>query len=301
MSSILFDNVYFFNYYGAGDVFVAKEFIKAMMAIIPTKKFWYAHAKTPRLLEDIDNLYHTNIVPERMENTWRCQAQDNSLYINTWIGLESSDVLPGIGVTVENYYRMFNRMLMKLNMKLGTKWFLPGPPTNYIPTTDFSKIAKEGIQCVNQFIMEHPGDTVLISNGEVQSAQAENFDFTPLVEQVSKDYPDKVFILTSPSPLRAPNVFYTSEFIKTVDGVDLNEIGYLSTFCRVIVGRNSSPYVFCLLKENITNTATAFVAFNYSFPGAIFVQTPMPCGRLWTNSPDPNKRLAILKEILDAG
>jgi hypothetical protein len=150
--------------------------------------------------------------------------------------------------------------------------------------------------------MDHQSeDIMLISNGEVQSAQAENFDFTPLVEQISKDYPNKAFILTSLSPLRAPNIFYTSEFIKTVDGIDLNEIGYLSTFCRVIVGRNSSPYVFCLLRQNMLDASKAFVAFNYSFPGAIFVQSPMPCGKLWTASSDNSKRLAILKEILDAG
>ena len=42
----------------------------------------------------------------------------------------------------------------------------------------------------------------------------------------------------------------------------MNEISYLSTFCDLIIGRNSGPFCFASNKENINSINKTFYAFN---------------------------------------
>ena len=46
-----------------------------------------------------------------------------------------------------------------------------------------------------------------------------------------------------------------------MDNNDLNEISYLSTFCDVIIGKESGPFAFCTIKDNLMNENKTFINF----------------------------------------
>ena len=52
-----FNNIVFFNHFGNGDIFTAREFIKEIMRKAPQYKYYFAHAKDPYLLGDLGLIY----------------------------------------------------------------------------------------------------------------------------------------------------------------------------------------------------------------------------------------------------
>ena len=296
----MFDNVVFFNWFGNGDVFNNREFVRDLMTKIPAKKFWYAHAKNPRLLEDIEGLEYSKITP-LMEGGWRSKLYDNDLYINTWIGLSPRHVLPGIGCTLENYYVMYSELLHDLNISFGLDISLDKDIYKYIPTVDYTKLNPVYLKRIDDFVENHTGIKVLISNGDVQSNQAENFDMTPPIKLLANAYNDITFILTSDAQICCKdNVFFTKDIIKADDGCDLNEISYLSTFCDMLVGRSSSPYTFCLTKENLMDKDKIFVAFSYSMAGSFYIHNnPTPSHKVWTRLTDVEGVIFTIKEAIN--
>lgn len=299
----MFDNIIFFNWYGNGDIFNCREFVKDLMKKLPAKKFWFAHAKNPRLLEDIEELHHSKITSE-MEGAWRTKLYDNDLYINTWLGLTPRLVLPGIGCTYENFYQMWNDILNDLNISFRLDIKLEDDIKHYLPRPDFDKLRElhpESYEMISDFSNNiWPGRKVLISNGQVQSNQAKNFDMTPAIKLLAHGYDDTAFILTQDAPICMDNIFFTSDIIKTDDGSDLNEISALSEDCDVIIGRSSSPYAFCLTYDNHMDPDKTFVSFSYSLAGSFSLyQHKTPVKKYWSRETDIEGVVFTIKGALD--
>jgi len=299
----MFDNVVFFNWFGNGDVFNNRAFVKELMEKIPANKFWFAHGKHPRLLEDIDGLHYSKITP-RMEGRWRTKVYGNDLYINTWIGLNPRHVLPGVGCTLENYHLMYTEILDNLNISFGLNIKLEKSIPEYLPRIDFDKIKEfhpKHVERIYNFKDNiWPERIVLISNGNVQSNQAENFDMTPAIKLLAYGYEDVAFVLTHRAPICKDNVFFTNDIIRTTTGTDLNEISLLSRFCDTIVGRSSAPYTFCLTFDNHFDEEKAFVAFSYSLPGSFFIhEHGTPARKFWTRLTDIEAVVFTIKEALN--
>lgn len=298
----MFDNIVFFNWYGNGDVFNNREFIRELMPKLPAEKFWFAHAKNPRLLEDMEGLHYSKITPQ-MEGAWRTKLYDNDLYINTWLGLNPKYILPGIGCSLENYHWMYSDVLEDLNISFGIDVKLEQSMEKYLPTVDFDKLQKlhpEYYERISDFVNNTwPGRKVLISNGEVQSNQAENFDMTPAIKLLAHGYEDTAFILTQEAPICMDNVFFTRDIIQTDDGSDLNEIVKLSEDCGVIIGRSSSPYAFCLTLENHMDPTKIFVAFSHNMSCSFSFHTrSTPAKKFWSNETDMDSVVFLIKEAL---
>lgn len=298
----MFNNIIFFNWFGNGDVFNNREFVRELMEKLPAEKFWFAHAKNPRLLEDMEGLHHSKITPQ-MEGRWRTKLYDNDLYINTWIGLSNRHVLPGIGCTLENYHLMYSEMLEDLNISFGINVKLEQTMQSYLPRIDFDKLEKlhpKYIERICDFDEVWSGRKVLISNGPVQSNQAENFDMTPAIKLLAHGYENTAFVLTQEAPIRMNNVFFTNDIIRTDDDFDLNEISLLSEDCDTIIGRSSSPYTFCLTLDNHYDPNKAFVAFSYSMAGSFYIhQHTTPAKKFWTCETDIEAVVFMVKEALN--
>jgi hypothetical protein len=59
------------------------------------------------------------------------------------------------------------------------------------------------------------------------------------------------------------NVFFTDDIFAGATGGDINEIAYLSTHAEVIVGKNSGPFMFTHVWDNIMNPNKAFVSLSH--------------------------------------
>lgn len=287
----MYDKVYFYNHFGAGDIFESREFVKAWMEIIPANDYFYAHGKHPSILADIPTLKYCE-VNSLMDGMRDIAVIGNNLYVNTWIGRDGSYVLPGIGCTVDQLYRMHNDMLGKITEKR-----LNGKPYDYFTDIDFSYYKTDE---VDKFINTYKSvDKILISNGPVQSCQADNFDFFPIIEKLSIKFPDKFFLLTSPySDIAFDNVFFTQSIIGKFS-FDLNEIAYLSRFCNTIIGRSSGPFTFASTKENWDNPDKKFISFTYTMQGSSFaVLQDTKASKYWSSATTTDEVVSTIERII---
>jgi len=291
----MYKKVSFYNHFGAGDIFESRKFVKAWMDIVPAEKYTYAHGKPLNIIKDIPELGFEDVIPIMDGMRGVLDDGNGTLYVNTWIGRDSSYVLPGIGCTVEQLYRMHNDLLRVYG--LGS---LPGSPIDYIPEIDYSFYEVDG---VNDFIVESTREKVLIDNGNVQSCQAENFEFSNIIRNVATNNPDIDFITTQLVQSDIENLHFTG-YITGGHGsfFDLNEISYLSTYCSTIIGRNSGPHVFTQVKENCMDGSKKMLSFTYQHSGASFVvNTLIPLIRYWSGNTDHDRVIRDIEGVLNSG
>lgn len=284
----MYNQVIFYNAFGAGDIYESREFVKAWMKLVPSNSYHYAHGKNPRIIQDMDGLQYKEFT-HHMDSMKSCWDDNNgNLYINTWIGRSGKYVLPGIGCTVEKLYQMHNDMLAIYN--LGK---LPGQPVDYIPEIDYERYNLEGCK---KFLSDPSHQKlVFIDNGLVQSAQAKNFEFIDIIETVAKNHPHTAFLVTHSFMTTCPNIYGTSA-ITGQTGFDLNEVSYLSLFCSTLIGRNSGPHVFTQNKQNCGEEKKKLLSFTYHPQGASFVvNTPVKIQKFWHDCNDSQR--GIIEQI----
>ena len=287
----MYNSVVWYNFLGNGDIFNSKEFIRKMMQIIPAKEYYHASAKSPRILDDIDNLIPITL-NNYCDNAKHFQIVDNNLYMNTWIGLDSKYVLPGIGCTIEKNLERYNWILHEIGINEQLDY---SNIFNFIPQV--SKISEESFQKIKLFLISHK-NPILISNGDVWSDQAENFNFSPIIKRVCEEFSTTRFILTENANLFLPNITYTEDIFG--GGYDLNEIGYLSTFCPIIIGRSSGPYVFSQNRGNIMNPQKKFLSFTrHSNASKFFYTVVAPCKLKWSPATDEETVFKKICEVIN--
>jgi hypothetical protein len=269
----MYDKLIFHCSFGSGDLFESREFIKEIMQIIPANEYFYAHGKNKRMFEDIQNLQYTTVT-EDMVATDKFKIIDNTLLLNTWIGRDGKYVLSQVGCVISKNYEMFNDILSSIGVSK-----LSRPYLDYIPQLDYSVCKTDRI---DRFIEKHPEQKILVCNGIVNSMQAENFDLTSDIEQVSRKYSDKLFIVTNVS-FPGDNVVSTQEIIKSDDFFDLNDISYLATKCDVIIGRKSGPFVFAHNRDVWYDGSKKSLSFTYAQHSSHFVEeNTLPLQKFWS-------------------
>jgi hypothetical protein len=275
----------FYNQYGAGDLFETRRFVQEIINLFPGLSYMFAHAKGEEVLKDLPIIY----VPITSENSHLFLERTGSYvhvetrFINTWIGRDSQYVLPNVGCVVEQSFRMFNDILRIFSDKQ-----LPGVPYDYVPNIDYSFYKTDWITNVAS------GKKVLICNGPVQSCQAENFDFTPVINFLAHNFQNVTFYITSNMEIKYNNVVFTGDLIKK-NGFDLNEVALLSSYCDVIVGRKSGPFCFCGTKDNWENPNKTFISFTYGKEASSFVSNQVTkAKKVWS----PSTNLSEIESII---
>jgi hypothetical protein len=290
---ITVENVYFYNHYGNGDIFESLEFVKEWMEILGERNYFYAHGKTPKIVLELEGVTSMNVTDE-MHAMRAIHFNDTtkSMFINTWIGRDGRYVLPGIGVVVERLWRMHNDMLASIGCRPLTK-----PIMEYVPKLNYDLYPDcQNVEYWLRSDAEHR-KLWLIDNGNVQSNQAFNFDFVPIIDYVSKEQYDDFFITTHPTGIVKPNVWTTNEIIRSKDGFDLPEVSFLSRFCEGSIGRNSGPHVYTQVRDNWMDDNYKFLSFTYRQEAGYFVlNQPVKAKKFW--SPYISD-MQIIENILD--
>ncbi len=197
------------------------------------------------LYDDDDFLYHKEIL------------KFDSIYnIETWVGYK--EYFKMYNCTLYSNYVMFKTIYDKLDIPLERIDY-------YLPSIDFNNI---NIDNVDDFISNDDRTKVLISNGDVQSLQSNNFNFSDIIYELSNLFCDVLFLTTHKTNIVKSNVINISDITKTSNNI--NEISYLSTFCDIIIGRGSGPYCFTHIKNNFFNDKLTFIAFCDEFDDGIF-------------------------------
>jgi hypothetical protein len=278
--SVELKGICFYNYFGNGDVFNTREFAKEMMEFYPNTNFYFAHSKNSRMFQDIPELRHAKIHEFMRGDRHFVFGNEGDLYINTWIGLNGKYVGPGIACTIDRHQKLWNDLMEMIGLEIRFKKnFL-----EYIPIIDFKKLMPIYINRIEKFVDKHRHlRKVLICNGNVQSNQAKNFDFVPVIKLLINRFPNIVFITTEKVNYKSKNLFFTGDIIQMPDGFDLNEISYLSRFTDTIVGRSSGPFSFTQTAQNYADSFKYFLSFSYHKEGGHLVtKGETKAKRIWS-------------------
>jgi hypothetical protein len=89
---------------------------------------------------------------------------------------------------------------------------------------------------------------------------------------------DDLFIFTERAPALRKNMFYTDDITERNGRCDVMAISYLSTFCKVIVGRCSGAQMVTETKQNWMDPEKTLVSFTQHRNGAAFPRDPEALG-----------------------
>lgn len=249
------DTVSIFNHYHNGDVFYSRILINILKKKF--QKIKYYHNNPTPILCDIDDLEEFSFVPNDYpydDNRFEQNA------VNSWIGQRGRVFLGVINegcCTFKNYFEMCKLSLDYYGIETPTYEELL-PVINYEKIPNISNIKLKVSDLITKF-----EKTVLICNGDVNSGQCDNFDFTDIVHKLSLEFPNILFLTTQKINIINNNIFFCGDITETIP--DLLQISFISTKCNLIVGRGSGPYCFTQVKENLMNPNKTFISFSFIY------------------------------------
>ncbi len=257
-------NICFFNHWHNGDVFAGKGWMQDIQRQLKDRKFAYSHINKPKIMSDMGAEYfHCDELPEGLGDRQKFADSDDEFYINTWIGSYGWDVMPR-GEDHANWkslHRMFEYIYQQINSSTGANLSISADPLNYVATTDWSAYDTSK---VDAYLDSTVADRMhLICNGLVRSTQSNLGTMKAVIENLATKYQSDVFVCTAKFDTDMTNIHFTDDIFADVEGGDLNEIAYLSTKCSTITGKNSGPYMFAHVKENIFDEKKAFVSLSH--------------------------------------
>lgn len=298
--------IHFFNYCHNGDVFHTKSFVN-FIANSVDNRVYFSHKNHPIITADLDVEFikltgmsewgGLHGIPEINYQTKIFETKD-SVYINTWPGSYNDDQQnPYVcECSLRAFHRLFKFAILYLNENLNTNIILDDSPEKYFPTIDFNRIKDElNIGNVDSFLKANQSEKILFSNGPCLSNQCSyNDDMSSLINSLAQKYSNKLFIATYKFPTLLNNIFFAEDIIKS-DKCDLNEISYLSTFCKLIVGRNSGPFCFTCIPENINDKSKVFYAFGTNASDCLPYELDIESNYIF----EPYQSLEIVESSLD--
>jgi len=281
----MYNKLVFYNHFGNGDIFESREFVKHICEQVPAKEYCYSHGKDHRILLDMPFLTQEDETVKWANIRRPLFEEHSNLYVNTWIGIDGRYVLPGIGCTVEMLHKMYKDYGFTLRDDIYS----------YIPKIDWSYY---DTPTINEYLSTNRN--VLICNGRVNSSQAENFDFYPIIRRLAEKYPNIDFYTTEgyAEYQGLSNITNVNSIIK--DKFNLYEIAYLSKFCDLVIGRCSGPSVFCEHSENCFDANFTTIGFTYTKQGSHFILSDnLPMKKLWSPETSEDGVFNKICEVID--
>jgi hypothetical protein len=236
---------------------------------------------------------------------------EQTIYINTWVGTyfhqhaSRMQDFPNTIVNLPNeghanylsLHKMYTFICNYLNHNHHTNIQLDNDPLQYVPEIDWS--IQYDIEPANDFLISRVArKKYLFCNGAVRSSQSKVGNMSEVIYQLAANNPYDIFICTEKFETYLHNVVFTSDIFDIP--CDLNEIAYLSTFCDVIVGKNSGPFMFTHIKPNINNEKKVFVAFsNHISDCYTHHMKNLPCKYIYSDKQDSNHVYSILSSALN--
>jgi hypothetical protein len=247
----------------------------------------FYHNLNPPLFQDMEDVEEIQGIP--LEFQTHDHFSDSLKYnaVNTWLGQGGMTYTNRInaGCSFENHMELTKDICQSLDISVNHI-------EEYLPSVNFSNLPKyETINSQMVELKEKYKKIILISNGDVHSSQSYNFDFYPVITELSYEYPDVLFICTKSVPCVNSNMINVDSITQILP--DLLYISQISTFCDVIIGRASGPYCFAQIKQNLLDTNKTFIAFSYN-PNEGRFYSDIKAKFLWSNNFD----MTIIKETI---
>jgi hypothetical protein len=256
----------FFSNGHNGDIVHSKSFVEHISQQLDVKCL-YHHKKNFKITQDLSTIT-TQICPssyyEKFVDT------KNIFFVNTWLYPYLFDnSFETYGVNIKTNYKIYNHICETINSVFDTSIKL-NSIDSYLPFIDFNFI---DTSFADDYVLSDKNVKVLFCNGPCLSGQSPyNGNMSDIIEKLASSYKDITFIATDKFNTTSSNIKFTSDILK-VNGCDLNEIGYLSTHCNLIIGRNSGPFCFCTIDKNFQDPNKIFYAFGHNKTDCFYLGT----------------------------
>jgi len=245
------EKINLYSYYHNGDIFYSRLLVNVLM-----KKYditYYHNLKSP-LFEDMEVEEIVGIPQEFSKEG--CDKMSDKI-INTWIGKDNfrccDDSKNGPGCSLGNYMGVVYEAAKLYDIEVGEI-------DDILPSIEYTKLKNYDLvkNKMDEFKSKYR-KIVLVSNGPVYSNQSYNFLFDSIVDYLAEVNKDTLFIVTDKINIDRENIISSNTITEKLP--DLLLIGYISTYCDIIVGRASGPYCFAQNKENFSNINKTFISF----------------------------------------
>lgn len=275
------NEIVLYNHFHNGDIFYSRVITQALSKYFIIN---YHHKLARGLFEDIKeiNEYSSNI--DRVFNMHTSSPESG--FVNTWIGQYNMKYVNMHNCSFRSNILLLNDILSKLNLKIENE-------VDLLPVVRYDNLSN--IKLVSDKIndIEKKYEKIIfISSGDVHSSQSLNFNFSPIINQISDVYPEYCFITTTNLGLNKENIIFSSNI--TEKQSDLLLLSYISTKSDVIIGRSSGPFCFSHVKENLLNTNKTFISFSRSIDEGTWYDKST-AKQIWSNNYDTNNIINTIK------
>ena len=276
--------IVFFNHYHRGDLLTHKEFIRQIKKELPNFELEYLHFNHPKLTRDLD--IPKVGTPSNLNPKEPFYREDDTLFVNTWIGCHWDLFCQYGGINMDSLWNSWQIIFNVINEQFDLSLILKEEKEFYLPSIDYSRF---GIANIDSYLdSSKDKKKIILCNGPTKSGQSFNPNMKEQLEKVAPLYKDIHFICTDKFKTDVENILFTDDIIadtevsenpapwedRSINTCDMPEIGYLSTQCEGIVGKNSGPFIFCETKENYMNADKKFLSFNSSWGNAFHSNLP---------------------------
>lgn len=247
----------FYNHWHYGDVFASKGYVQQIIKQLPGAFVQYATSCHPDAIRDMDlSPIDISRVPISLLDQHQVEIVDNILYVNTWIG--AYDVL--VFGQAHGNWPTFERMWKIIYDKISSAINYPLVSPKHI----FESLAETNWKFYDThsaltWLEKYKNNRLfLFCNGNVRSEQTSLGDMSLGIQRLAALYPSDVFLCTQNFDTNLTNIHFSSNIFNKSN--DINEISFLSTFATLIWGKNSGPFMYCHVRENVMNPQTTFFA-----------------------------------------
>ena len=286
-----FHKVVFYNQWRNGDCFLPKEYVRDIANQHPVIDFEFAHNNHPSIIADLV-LKHTRLdsipqfpMPMRMATT-----QDGKVaFINTWVGcwIFGEDALMG-EKDHANFY-LLHKMWSRFYDALGVQ--MKGDYKYYLPTIRWDAF---DMSEPKEYLKRIEGKRlVFFSNGKQQSEQSSMGDMRNIIRNLTEEFKDIEFYATDPVDFEAPNL----TVCKHESGF-LNQLSYISTKAELIVGKNSGPFTYAHVKDNINDYKKTFMCFSHKMKDCLLGEGEYHCNSYFNDTTDDEVATKIIRDII---
>jgi hypothetical protein len=311
----------FFNMFRNGDLFIVREFVREMISFFPEYTWHYAHGNHINSLIDLPCQYEPMPHFHEVCNSVQCKghevssllpkfkpllpnesvrkfSSESNLYINTWTGVYHGYFFPaGNYANMHELVSIWNHIGDLVYRHTGRKHFYTKKITEYFPTVDESKFDSSKVyNFVSSNQYKQFEKHVLMANGNSLSGQSKLPSMNHALVMLAKQNPDVAFIATSKFDRTMNNIFFTDDIFQT--DFDLPLISILSSYCDVIVGKNSGPYTYANTKKNVSDPTKTFVSFSNHARDNLLYQSGCNCTFIHEDTDDENRVIEIVRDII---
>jgi len=251
----------FYNHWHNGDVFSGKAYIWNLMTQFPGFNYVHAINTHPKTICDLRcPIISVVDLPECADWQIKGAHTEDTIYVNTWFGVYRHETSQQheVHANYVSLHKMWCGIYVKLSQLLGITIKVGANPLVGVGQTDWSCFQTH---LADHFVHAHAARKMhLFCNGDVRSGQSDVGDMHDLINSLAVAHADQVFVATKKFDTVNPNVYFTDNIFQLDN--DINEIAYLSTHANLIVGKNSGPFMYCHVKDNVHDSAKKFWALS---------------------------------------